>query len=173
MKLHRDFLRANVIVHVARTWERIRVLQDNQEMPLDNIASVDAIVEIADGIMCNETVKLLLDTDIEKWDWHSTTGHHCSDSFFEELAMQDIYKVNNITLKYISQEDYILWNDRTDEPLEDLDTVYHYTSVIDLMNQDFNLGYHEFVIRLTDLPFAWQIKINNAIKKLKEDGKKG
>ena len=172
MKLNRDFLRANVIVHVARTWERIRLDQDNQEMPLDNIASVDAIVEIADDIMHNETVKLLLDTDIKDWDLFAATGHYCSDSFFEELAMQDIYKFNNIPLKYISKEDYILWNDRMDEPLEGLDTVYHYTSIANLLNQDFNLAYDESVIRLTDLPFAWQIKINNAIKKINEDGKK-
>lgn len=170
MKLNRDVLRANVIVHVARTWERIRLDQDNQEMPLDNIASVDAIVEIADYIMYNKTVKLLLDTDIKEWDWFTATGHHCSDSFFEELAMQDIYKANNIPLKYISQEDYIFWNDRMDEPLEGLEAVYHYTSIANLLNQDFNLGYDESVIRLTDLPFAWQIKINNAIKKINEDG---
>lgn len=171
MKLNRDILRANVIVHVARTWERIRLDQDNQEMPLDNIASVDVIVTIADSIMLNEVVKSLLDTFIDEWDWYSATGHHCSDSFFEELAMQDIYKVNDMSLKYISQEDYIFWDHKNDVPLEDLSTVYHYTSVIDLMNQDINLGYDESVIRLTDLPFAWQIKINNAIKKLKEDGK--
>lgn len=171
MKLNRDILRANVIVHVARTWERIRLDQDNQEMPLDNIASVDAIVEIADYIMYNKTVKLLLDTDIKEWDWFTATGHHCSDSFFEELAMQDIYKVNGMSLKYISQEDYIFWNNKTDKPLEDLDSVYHYTSIVDLLNDDFHLAYEESIVRLTDLPFAWQIKINRAIKKIKEDGK--
>lgn len=167
MKLNRDVLRANVIVHVARTWERIRLDQDNQEMPIDNIASVDVIVGIADYIMHNETVKLLLDTDIKDWDWYRYSGHHCSDSFFEELAMQDIYKVNNIALKYISKEDYIIWDYVKKQPTDRLDIVYHYTSLVELVNDGYELGLDEEYVCVAELPLEWQIKINNAIKKNK------
>lgn len=163
MKLTAEYLRANVIVHVARVWERLKVSQE------DNIESVETIVSIADDIMRNPIVNKYLGTDVEEWDWFSETGYHFSDVFFEELAMEKIYQENNIALEYISKEDYIFWDHKADEPLEDLSTVYHYTSIIELLNSDFNLGYDETVIRLIDLPFMWQIKINNAIKNGKKD----
>lgn len=169
MKLSKDFLRSNVIVHVARSWERLRLYSDNKDFSSDNIESVNEIVEIAERIMENKIVLKLLESDT--WDWFKETGNHFSDVFFEELAIEEIYKQNDIELKYISEEYYIFWDNKKDEPLEGLVDTYHYTSIIDLVNQDLHLGIDESIIQLTDLPFAWQIKINNAIKKLKEDGK--
>ena len=32
-----------ILVHVARTWERLRLQQPNNEMPLDNIRSAEGI----------------------------------------------------------------------------------------------------------------------------------
>ena len=49
-------------------------------------------------------------------------------------------------------------------PLENLDIVYHYTSVVDLINSDFKLGENEMFVRVIDLPLEWQYKIGKAIE---------
>jgi hypothetical protein len=34
----------------------------------------------------------------------------------------------------ISKEDFILWDTINDKPLENFDTVYHYTTVVEIIN---------------------------------------
>ena len=49
-----------ILVHVARTWERIRLRQPYEEMPQDNIMSADSsIPEIAYEIYKSEIIKNL------------------------------------------------------------------------------------------------------------------
>jgi len=43
----------------------------------------------------------------------------------------------------ISTQDYILWNTKKGCPVESLDTVYHHTSIVDLVNDGFTLKQHE------------------------------
>ena len=67
-------------------------------------------------------------------------------------------------MKNISKEDYIIWSDEKNAPLESLDIVYHYSSVVDLINSDFKLGENEMFVRVTELPLEWQYKIDKAIE---------
>jgi hypothetical protein len=73
-----------VLVHVARTWERIRVTRPLQEMPLDNIASVEAIEQIATEIYNNDIVQGFLTTVDDDY-WYNTTDT-MSDIYIEETA---------------------------------------------------------------------------------------
>ena len=68
-------------------------------------------------------------------------------------------------MKNISKEDYIIWSDEKNAPLESLDIVYHYTSVVDLMNGDFKLGENEMFVRVTELPLEWQYEVGYLIKR--------
>lgn len=79
-----------ILIHVARTWERIRVTRPNQEMPLDNIASTEVIEEIALMIYSNEVVQGFLDSN--DWDYWMTTTNMMSDAYIEEVAFGIISK---------------------------------------------------------------------------------
>jgi hypothetical protein len=70
-------------------------------------------------------------------------------------------------IKNISRFDYILWDKLNNKPLEDLDIVYHYTSVVELINDGFKLNESEEFICVAELPISWQEKINIAIEKNK------
>ena len=71
-------------------------------------------------------------------------------------------------MKNISKEDYVLWNYKTKELVEDADTVYHYTSIIELLNDGMvlELAKEEFIC-VTELPLELQRKISEAIEKTK------
>ena len=47
-----------------------------------------------------------------------------------------LYLFLNKTMKNISKEDYILWNIEDNIPLEEGIVIYHYTSVIELINDN-------------------------------------
>ena len=70
-------------------------------------------------------------------------------------------------LKNISRFDYILWDKLNDKPVEDLDIVYHYTTIIELVNNNVYLDKSEVYIRVDELPLEWQEKINISIEKNK------
>jgi hypothetical protein len=70
-------------------------------------------------------------------------------------------------MKNISKFDYILWDTKNDKPIEDLDIVHHYTSVIELINDGFKLQDGEQFICVAELPYKWQYEINNEIEKYK------
>ena len=63
----------------------------------------------------------------------------------------------------ISSKDYVLWDLLTDKPLEQLDVVYHYTSLKEVFRMG-SLPPYVKVIKLTELNQDWQIKISNAIQ---------
>ena len=70
-------------------------------------------------------------------------------------------------VKNISRFDYILWDKSNNKPLERLDIVYHYTSIIELINDGFKLNESEEFVCVAELPIAWQEKINIAIEENK------
>lgn len=73
-----------ILIHVARTWERIRVKQPYQEMPLDNIASTEAIEEIAYDIFQKDLIQDFIQTkDGYLWDRY---GDGSSDVYIERIA---------------------------------------------------------------------------------------
>ena len=78
-----------ILVHVARVWERVRVGTYCQEMPLDNIESVDAIVQITEEIFRNDVIQGFINaSEEERKDgyWIKNTKEGMSDSFIEMKA---------------------------------------------------------------------------------------
>jgi phosphatidate phosphatase APP1 len=77
-----------VIVNVSRTWERIRVTTENQEMPLDNIESVDAIIDISDTIYNGSIIQGFVNGSEKGREdyWIKNTIEGMSDWFIEAEA---------------------------------------------------------------------------------------
>ncbi len=84
-----------ILVHVSRTWERIRVSEPHEEMPLDNIESVHAIESIATDIFNNDIIQgfLIASSEGMRGDdyWDKNTGT-MSDCYIEEVAHKVITK---------------------------------------------------------------------------------
>lgn len=80
-----------VLVHTARTWERVRLEQPNQELPYDNIESVNEIVQITDSIMENPIVAGFI--DYNGIDYFVTATDMLGDTFIEQLAHAEIQKL--------------------------------------------------------------------------------
>lgn len=77
-----------ILVHVSRTWERIRLEQPNEEMPLDNIGSAYEMSAIADYVIRTEIVQeFLLNRDGSIWD---TYGDKFSDTYIERVSREYI-----------------------------------------------------------------------------------
>jgi hypothetical protein len=86
-------VRDTIVIHVARTWERIRKEKDNNDldMPYDNIGSVDVIQTIAEIIMSYAMIREFIKTkDGMIW---NREGDGCSDIYIERKAIEII---NNI-----------------------------------------------------------------------------
>ena len=84
MRVSKIYMFNTILVHVARTWERIRLEQEHEEMPQDNIESVDSIVAIADTILEDSVVKdFLRFQDGDVW---ANTDEGISDVYIENLA---------------------------------------------------------------------------------------
>ena len=75
-----------VLVHTARTWERMRLTQPHQEMPFDNIASTDEIEEIASTIYDNDIIQGFLTDEIKDDYWINNTVEGMSDIYIEAEA---------------------------------------------------------------------------------------
>tara|TARA_R110000751_G_scaffold275025_3_gene375894 strand:+ start:643 stop:1266 length:624 start_codon:yes stop_codon:yes gene_type:complete len=85
-----------ILVHVARTWERIRTQQPHEEMPQDNIESVSAVEGIANEIWENTVIQgfLKASEDVRQDDyWIKNTVEGVSDCFIEATA-ENIIKFN-------------------------------------------------------------------------------
>jgi hypothetical protein len=84
-----------ILIHVARTWERIRVSQPHEEMPQDNIESAnEGIPEIAYIIFKNDIIQGYLNASEEvKADdyWDKNTGT-MSDCYIEEETHKIIFE---------------------------------------------------------------------------------
>ena len=79
-----------ILIHTARVWERIRVKQPNQEMPLDNIESTEMIEEIATEIINDEVLqKFLISKNGNVW---TDTKEGMSDIYIESRAEEIISK---------------------------------------------------------------------------------
>lgn len=88
-----------ILVHVARTWERFRVVQNHQEMPLDNIQSAEELPNIAQKILENKVVQeFLINKDGSVWD---KFGDGCSDTFIERISREYIIANYFFTIKNI------------------------------------------------------------------------
>jgi hypothetical protein len=70
-------------------------------------------------------------------------------------------------MKNISKEDYVLWNYKTKKLIEDVDTVYHFTTVVELLNDGFQVHKDEEFIAVHALPIPLQKIISDAIENTK------
>lgn len=84
-----------ILIHVARTWERIRLTQPYKEMPEDNIGSVGSIIIIAEDILKDAVIQKFIDTydTYEGHFWVENTKEGFSDLYIESLA-EEIIKTN-------------------------------------------------------------------------------
>ena len=71
-------------------------------------------------------------------------------------------------MKNISKEDFILWDTINDDPLERHDIVYHYTTIVEIINSDsFNLSEGQELRCVAELSKGWQKIISEAIEQTK------
>lgn len=83
-----------ILIHTSRTWERIRLKQENQEMPQDNIRSAsESIPEIAFEILKTDIIQKLIKYSGNDWDWYKETKGFASasDCYIEQKASEIIY----------------------------------------------------------------------------------
>ena len=82
----------DVLIHTARTWERVRIDQELKEMPFDNIESCDCIVAVAGDIFQSELIqKFIKSTASERRGfWMRETEEGFSDSYIENQAYDRI-----------------------------------------------------------------------------------
>jgi len=83
-----------ILVHVARTWERIRLKQPYEEMPQDNIESAcESIPEIAYTIYQSKIIQDLMSYDGDDWCWRTMTKGYAntSDIYIEKKSEEIIY----------------------------------------------------------------------------------
>jgi len=72
-------------------------------------------------------------------------------------------------MKNISKEDFILWDTVNNKPLENHDTVYHYTTVVEIINTDgFKLSEGQELRCVAELSIGWQTTISEAIGQTKK-----
>lgn len=88
------------------------------------------------------------------------------------LDIQRIIKECKLEISFelpnISLEDYVLWDINNNCPREDLDIVYHYTSVIELINDGMQVeNDEEKFVCIKSIPLWWQILYNAEIERLK------
>lgn len=70
-------------------------------------------------------------------------------------------------MQNISREDYIIFDKIKNVPVEKLDIVYHYSTIIELINDGFILGEEREFVSLVELPLELQREINQAIEATK------
>ena len=88
-KSREKFIYDYILVNVARTWERTRVKMPNHEMPHDNIASVDKIIEVAEHIYDGSIIQGFINANekVRKDDyWVKNTKEGMSDIFIDAEA---------------------------------------------------------------------------------------
>jgi hypothetical protein len=77
-----------VLIHVARSWERVRLEQDFEEMPQDNLESLESIQDIATEIMDDKHIVMFLKS--KENDYFITHTNEMSDTYIENLATKII-----------------------------------------------------------------------------------
>jgi hypothetical protein len=70
-------------------------------------------------------------------------------------------------MKNISNQDFIIWDSLNECNAEPLDVVYHYTTLIEIINDGFKLRDGHIWLCVASLPIKIQKEISNAIEKTK------
>jgi len=94
MKIDEREIHNIILIHVARTWERIRLEQPHQEMPSDNIESANSVIpEIAYVIYKTKVIQKLINYDKDDWNWRTMTNGYAdfSDTYIEQYSHEIIH----------------------------------------------------------------------------------
>lgn len=75
-----------ILIHTARTWERVRVQKFDGEMPIDNIASTEVIEEIAFDIFKTDIIQNFISIEDKNDYWINNTEEGMSDLFIESKS---------------------------------------------------------------------------------------
>jgi len=74
----------------------------------------------------------------------------------------------------ISRQDFIIWDTINNKPAEDYDTIYHYTTIVELINTGelyqitgLNILKGQEIVCLAELTPLWQKIISKAIEQNK------
>jgi len=68
-------------------------------------------------------------------------------------------------MKNVRREDFVIWNYKDRKLIEDSDTVYHYTTIIEMINTfQLSLQDNQELICVAELPLRLQEEISNAIE---------
>jgi len=70
-------------------------------------------------------------------------------------------------MKNISNQDFIIWDSKNESLAEPFDVVYHYTTLIEIINDGFKLQDGHIWLCVASLPIKIQKEISNAIEKTK------
>jgi hypothetical protein len=70
-------------------------------------------------------------------------------------------------MRNISNQDFIIWDLKNESLAEPLDVVYHYTTLIEIVNDGFKLRDGHIWLCVASLPVKIQKEISNAIEKTK------
>jgi len=166
MRITKSYLSSIITVIISRKLERI--IQENNDMTFDDIDIVDSILEIVDSVFEDQLIQKFLSTDVNLFSWEmETNSKHGLVSYIESLSTDKIYS-DIIGINNISKDDYIIWDKVLNEPVEDLDIVYHYSTIIEMINDmELSLRDNEEIRCVASLPLKWRYKINRAIQNSK------
>ena len=68
----------------------------------------------------------------------------------------------------ISRQDFIIWDTINNKPAEDYDTIYHYTTIVEMINTGgINILKGQEIVCLAELRPLWQKIISKAIEQNK------
>ena len=82
-----------VLIHTARSWERVRLEQPNEEMPYDNIESVYEIECIATTIYNDKVIQGFIKGEgCHSTYWFHNTKEGMSDTYIESRTVDLIKK---------------------------------------------------------------------------------
>lgn len=87
-----NYIFNTIVVHVSRTWERIRLNEPFAEMTYDNIESVDEIISISEVILQDEGIQKFINTK-DKRDFFNRELDTFSDTYIEKIAYSLITKL--------------------------------------------------------------------------------
>ena len=79
MKNSEQYVYNTILVHVSRTWERIRLESPTKELTFDEIESVDQIVRIADEILNIKIIQEYIQSDHQLDFFYNRTGKLSDD----------------------------------------------------------------------------------------------
>jgi hypothetical protein len=101
--------------------------------------------------------------------------HYATNDIDHLLDMDSDYCVKEnwhnmfppIELPNILKEDFVAWDTKNNCPKESLDIVYHYTSLIKLMNDGMQLEEDEEFVCIKSIPLRWQVLYDAEIERNK------